>query len=467
MRMPSNSEKPPAPEQRGVDVEKTDASSLKSAELRPRNKEGRTEEAERFIDLEIERLLLERFKKFNEGNNGVVLRLDVANLPDDVKDSLKERGIEFPDGVSVAKVLKVYKSGMGRKEYEMQQRAHAIAALHDDDPDYARVPRTHFFRDMELGDALRENLVRQSTTFKAGTRIEMLMMDEVKGDDIATALYKEVVRTHPRTRHLAGEADAMTFDDLAEEVAVALDFASPGGKSRDEAERGFEARKVLDANAKKIYAYLERTGARLHPGIVEKITNTMNAFHKNGIAFRDGHPRNFMVTGDPFVRGGEPGRTPETHVIDFGAAIAFEGPYGPDIYRSELDENVRYLADEAIASELAPLTVAPDDRMSETDRKLVVSLDSLAKRMEARPNPEWNAWKARLKEEIDEWSCDPESAYKAMALSPAPTNIEHFLAAIRTTDIEPERLKLFLSKLEVKVPVAHKNAIRAVIKTMR
>jgi len=279
------------------------------------------EAVEKFIDASLEELCERYLSKFNEGNNGIVLKLRMDDIPPELKDGLKKNGIELGDD-KVAKILKIYSGGKGKQEFEMQKKAHELVEAQPDKEKFARVPKPYFYRDFAVGPDAQERIKGMTEKGISGNRVEMFMMDFVPGDDVATILYKEVAKRHPKTADVSERTDELRFEDLQDRVFQALDFKAPGGKSRDMGEREHEMRKVFAENAEKIDAFLERRGFRIDPAVVSQIENTMNLFHKNGLAFRDGHQRNFMITGD--YESGAPGakkeRPPQVFVIDYGAA---------------------------------------------------------------------------------------------------------------------------------------------------
>ncbi len=288
----------------------------------PESSVERRETADRRLDEALAELCELHLSKCNEGNNGIILKPRMEQFPPQLLETLAENGIELDDN-RVAKVLKVYTEGKGRHEFAMQQKAYDLVESQPDKEKFASVPKPHFFRDFPINEELRKKLALMTGKPYAGERVEMFLMDLVDGDDMATVLYKEVARRHPKTLDIASTVDDMTFDDLHDRVAMALDFKLPGGKSRDAGEREMESRKVLDENAAKIDQFLSRKGFEMDERVPQQIENTMTLFHENGIAFRDGHHRNFMVAGEYEKNAG--GDAPRVFVIDYGAATETHG----------------------------------------------------------------------------------------------------------------------------------------------
>lgn len=313
------------------------SSTPSSAETAPSSRQESHEEreaVEKFIDASLEELCERYLSKFNEGNNGMILKLRVEDMPHDLVEGLKKNGIELGDE-KVAKILKIYSGGKGRKEFEMQKKAHELVEAQPDKEKYARIPKPYFYRDFAVGKEAQEKIKGMTEKGYGSERVEMFMMDFVPGDDVATVLYKEVIKRHEKTVDIAPHADELSFAELQDRVFQALNFSAPGGKSRDAGARELEMRKVFAENAEKLDAYLERRGFRVDPAVVSQMENTMDLFHRNGLAFRDGHQRNFMISGDYAApaAGAAKERPPQVYVIDFGAATELEGKRLEEVFR--------------------------------------------------------------------------------------------------------------------------------------
>ncbi len=305
-----------------------------NAPVSPAENHEDREAFEKFIDASLEELCERYLSKFNEGNNGMILKMRIEDMPHDLVEGLKKNGIELGDE-KVAKILKIYSGGKGRREFEMQKKAHELVEARPDKEKYARIPKPYFFRDFAIGKDAQEKLRGMTDERYGGDRVEMFMMDFVPGDDVATVLYKEVIKRHEKTVDVAPHADELSFAELQDRVFQALGFNVPGGKSRDAGTRELETRKVFAENAEKLDAYLERRGFRVDSSVVAQMENTMELFHRNGLAFRDGHQRNFMISGDYAAApaGAKKERPPQVYVIDFGAATELEGRRLEDVFR--------------------------------------------------------------------------------------------------------------------------------------
>ncbi len=322
---------------------------------------AKRKEVREFLDTLVEHILSSRSEYLNEGNNGLVVKFQLFDLDPEYKEAF---AAEMPsDGVKetrsfATKILKVYQPGKGEQEYEIQKRAYEIAQqAAQAGGEWAQVPKPWFYRNLSLTPETAQRIRGMGKGMKINQDAEVMIMDYVPGDDLATILFKEVVKHHPKLVHLVPDVDNMRFDALQEAVAFGLEFKAPGGKSRDEGERIFEERRVFAENAQKIYDFLKKRGVVLHPNIAEQMQNTIKALHQNGVFVLDAHERNFLITGD-HLRGGK--TAPQVFMIDYGEAKMFESNNIP-------------VSKEAIYVDSLGRQCTPEDATVSSVRKLVTT----------------------------------------------------------------------------------------------
>lgn len=345
-------------------------------------KERESKKVEEAIDARLQELFTRHMVKVNEGNSGFILRFNFEDIQPELIEDLKKHGIEIKDN-QAAKILKVYNIADAEREFTLQKRAYESVAAHAGDPAYAGVPRPYFARNVEVSSATRELL--KSKNVKVGDHVGVIMMDFVPGDDLATKLLKEVMRRSPDLRHytadegqLLPEYEKANFHKLPlDEIAAAAGFSLPGGKAKSREEREWERQRVFDENEERLIAFLEERGFQIHPAILEQIRNTIDAFHRNGLVFRDGHHRNFMIDGDIALRPeGKVAAVPRATVIDFGGSAAFTGDYAAqesDLY-SDPVTGKRYKNDYAVIRELVHLAVPPAERRAKKESEFMDNL---------------------------------------------------------------------------------------------
>jgi len=445
------------------------------------------EDVESFFDGRLEYALLRHAKKINEGNNGVILRLNLNELPEDLKNDLAKMGIE---GESVAKIIKVYNPGKGKKEFEHQTRAYEIASSKAGDPKYAQVPRPYLLRDLPIDEETQNKIANQSSGFRADKRIEVMVMDYIPGEDLSTQLFKEVIRRHPKTVHLRDSVDDLNFAELNEEVVRALDFENPGGKARDEGERIHEQLKVRAKNSSKIFDFLLKDGAEIYPQVAEQIGNTIDLMHCDGFTIRDGHHRNFMIAGDMFVRpGAETQPPPRAYIIDFENAVEFP----PGLSEDEIRDNYLRVADKEGRNfhdprvplrNIEPLTVPlRERRRQETEGPvldLVRDLDSLEKmigsRIQTNPALRADKFEASLRELLHRDDYGPADLSRLLAANPfkgfgSEKSFDAALLSLRRLLREEPQLKeaaaRFCTSLEKIVPLPQWRRALSFLKTIK
>ncbi|MBI4098765.1 MAG: hypothetical protein HY437_01885 [Candidatus Magasanikbacteria bacterium] len=292
----------------------------------PDDERTKTKEIERLLDVHIEELLDRVAFKINEGNNGVIFRVPVFEVPPALKDALRESGVDLETD-RVFKVLKVYAPGVARREFEMQQRAYlALEQARQGGEQVARIPKPFFARDISVAKTTAEKLRRSGSKIE-GNKAGVIMMDFAEGEDLATLLYKEALR---RRGYEDSLIENMPLDEIMEQVASQLKFNRPGGKGRSEAEREFEKRKIEMENADKLFAFLANAGFKIDAALPTVVERTIRTLHAAGLLWRDGHERNIMIHGS--LSGSE---APTVHIIDFGGSRTFAGKITPELYQDE------------------------------------------------------------------------------------------------------------------------------------
>jgi len=301
---------------------------------------------------------------------------------------------------NVVKILKLYKPGSGRREFEMQRKAYELVRDKGGE-DCAQIPEPVLFRDLEVKNSRTKEFL-SSRGIKAQEHIEVIIMDMVPGVDLATHFYREVLRGNKGAIHLHNDLDEMDFASLHREVSQILKFEIAGGKSRDEGEKEFERRMVQAGNAKKIFDTLKRQGYVLDRSILDRIEKTIDMFHDNGLAFRDGHHRNFMFSGE--------GDDLEVFVIDFGSSTTFEGNLTRDVY---IEGDKEYPHDKSIIESLRSLTKTREELAAEELHDVETDLKGLRRLLSRREE----VWQQTISE-LGEEGLKMEQLYNLLGISP-------------------------------------------------
>jgi hypothetical protein len=339
------------------------------------------EELERAIDAKLDAFLGKHVERFNQGNSGLILKFDLRDVPEELKADLEAAGISLGNE-QVVKILKIFDANAIEQEFARQARAHEIVENSGKD-EVAKVPRPHFCRELEVSPETAAKIRSLGDNVRVRDKVGMMFMDKVDGEDIATILYKEYVRRDPAFADIAQRLDergeSYTIEELMTEIVQRTSvpgrepiFYAPVEGANKDPER------VMNQNFDRLRSELMRRGFRLHPSIVRQIRNTMDLFHENGLVFRDGHHRNFMVSGDVSAAAEQP---PQVHAIDYGGSKTFEGDY--EDQKEKLYSKVGALAgqegrfpdDDYVANSLEPLTREMDVR--DVDGKIMDELRTL------------------------------------------------------------------------------------------
>jgi len=290
------------------------------------------EEKEEMIRFLIETILLHAVK-IDEGANGVIAKINMQSIEPEIRDQMLGE-LDVPDK-HVVKLMKVYSPGTGKREYEAHEAVFNELTKHSD---VAKIPRPYIFRDMPVKtEALQMALGLRYGLDRKMENVEIILMDLIEGDDLATIFYKEVVRTHPRLVHHRNRVDDYNFTDLQYIVPGVLGFNRPGGKGKNFADKAYEKESVMDNNAQLLYDYLKKVGFKIDRNFVKTLKRSLKLMHQHGIYHRDLHLRNVMRGSD-----GLP------YIIDFGTTFVTgisEGvPYSDDDSGTEK----QYLSDEVV-----------------------------------------------------------------------------------------------------------------------
>lgn len=271
-------------------------------EEEPRQKHIDTHQEYESLAVETLEKLINNSRLINSGNNGIIFRFEV----NDVEELREAAPADESEKFKVVKLLKVYQSGKGEHEYQMQKTAFDIVDKATNRDELALVPEPLLFRNLSLKAETVDYLNRRGA--KLNDKADILVMDYVDGKDLATDMYEWII-AHANPYKIT--AVSGSNDDLKAAVSQILGFDRPGGKGVTEQEREAERRKVESLNGDKVYTALRRSNFKVKKTIIDQITKTMQLFHRNGIHHNDPHERNFMTMGDQvyivdFAEAGEP-----------------------------------------------------------------------------------------------------------------------------------------------------------------
>lgn len=381
------------------------------------------------VDSQLELALRKFADKTNEGNNAIICKIDIAHIPELADLQQLIEASESTSESQAIKVLKVYQPGAGKREYEMQQKAYNLVQDAADKTGLALVPRPILFYDLKISPDTLQRLNAMGIT-DVDSHVEILLMDYIEGDDIATMLLREAIKRNPQMTEIHDTANTMSFKELYEEISR---FLFPTSKSlpkwnTEQAQADIE-------NAQTLYKFLKSKGYVLPPAILDQIEKTMTLFHKNSLCFRDGHYRNFMIQ-DIKINGVS---EPQVFVIDYGLATTFEGEYSDEIYFDPARHDIKYPDDFNIIRTLRKLSESPEDEKQQESQKHTEELSRITKKLKG--TLEWqNIWQ-KLEEMKSTDTIDLENLLAPIWNKQSlPTSPAKFIAAILIEMINQEQI---------------------------
>jgi len=315
-------------------------------------------EAVDFLRRELSELIKSGGRKIKEGNNGIIISLEEGL----VRSFFKKQNLDVSDSV-VSKILKIYRAGDAEREAGFQNDAYEIiekAKLHNPDLKYADIPKMHLYQTLETGQ-IKDFLDHEcGLNGKVGEKIEVIIMDEMPGEDLATVMYREILNKVLADRRLRQNVadlenwskedfDNMSFENLMLHVGRALKLETPTAKDIVDP---MKMRGISQRNAKKIKKHIGYLPVLAD--IFERLKNTVKVLHENGLYHRDLHERNVMVSGS--------GKDLKVSLIDFGSAAKIGGNTDP--YEGK---EADFMLDETLWTVYADLAKKPEKPSTKID----------------------------------------------------------------------------------------------------
>jgi tRNA A-37 threonylcarbamoyl transferase component Bud32 len=408
--------------------------------LRRENQAQETEANKEYLESFMLTALLGS-RTINSGNNGLIKKIKTADLPPELRAYLEKIA---PDNMEnkdnfVFKMIKIYSQGKGKNEFIAQKEAYDLLRRQANSQPaiYAKIPKPYLYHEITLNEELK-NILEVDGLIFFENKVEVILMDFVDGDDLATTLFKEVLKRHDKSRHIRPEEiDCMNIENLQAEVWRVLDLKLPGGKSSDKQIRAFEQRKVFNENGDKIINFLKKSGFRLDESALVKVENTINLLHQNGMFHRDLHERNIILNER------------DVFVIDFGAAKKISSK-NEDPYEDELGGK-KLVSDTMLTKRYKDLS-GGNDKNREGSIELIAELASLRKRLKI--NEIFKNYKNLNEDNLDDVSSQIAAKF---ALNPSDifwtiklAVMDEFLASSRTIE-KKEIVRVMIKKYQKQI----------------
>jgi serine/threonine protein kinase len=327
-------------------------------------------------------------KQVGEGGKAVVIKISPEELPDDLAPAFEALGTPdaseagSPESKAV-KLFKLYLPNKGAAEYRMHERAYrATREIPEDQREkFARVPTLSKSLELNLDPEMKEEMARKFGVTFAGERMQLIAMEYVDGEDLATIYYKWILENERRLT--PEETDGMNFKALYHEVANLLQFeVLPQEEVRDPRALELAEWKNNANNTKKLYDYLHKHKFPISATVVAQVENTINLMHRSHIIHGDAFERNIMVEGGAqALRENAANAMKQSYLIDFGESR---------------DHEVEGVDDFAVIRRMKQLLVSPDEAEKKEIQAEFAAMDAKATALRTR-NRGWQNSLAKAK----------------------------------------------------------------------
>ena len=259
--------------------------------------------------------------KRNEGNNGIILEIDLDSFTEEERDAFCDYfNISYELGVSRAiKMLKIFKSNEAKREFGLQMQTAELINNNEDINTHIGVPEIYFGGEISVNnDGLREKLKEFGVKFTDGNNLGLMMMDFVEGEDFGAIFYKLAIQEKFREfKEMEGLGDHATKEDLPLYLVgkSVEDLALICGRllnlNFEENDKNPETTVAAEERKENTRIIMEVIS---HKGLIEGdnipfLRKAINLMHKNGIYHCDLHQRNIINGSDG-----------KFYIVDFGEA---------------------------------------------------------------------------------------------------------------------------------------------------
>ena len=253
--------------------------------------EGPRQESPKTFNEAFEQILHES-PIIGTGKDGIVLKVDTEKMDPSTLALFQQEGLDFTGNLA-AKILKIYRPGEGKREFDFHMRAYELLSGVEE---AAKIPKPILLKMQHLSTSDRDFLN------KAGARLEdeaeIMLMDYIEGADIANLIYVFIMQKIGYDQLMI---DSLSIEDKHKIVGNHLDF------DVIEEENVYVEALTSINNANKLIGFLQQHGFSIEKTAIEKLEVAVKILEENGIFHNDLSERNAMITKD-----GTP------YIIDFG-----------------------------------------------------------------------------------------------------------------------------------------------------
>ncbi len=280
---------------------------------------------EREISARLERLFGQFSEKINEGEDGVIYKVDTQNAEAAAEiKALEELGIKL-GGEQAIKLFKLYHPDKAREEYEIQKEARDLLEnKKEEGKSYAGIAKPYLHKDISIHPEIKAKL-REDLVEPAEDRVGIIVMDYIEGEELLKMISRDALKSYcqaMKAEFNIGDPRGRAYDFFAR-------FPELQNSEKGDSERIIDQMRPENieqiinilGGEEQLYSFLKRRGIKYSPTVSEQVENTLKLLHANGLTWRDGHERNIMIAGDP------KGAKARVYIVDFGRAKKFEGDY--------------------------------------------------------------------------------------------------------------------------------------------
>ncbi len=265
---------------------------------------------EQLLDFCFEQVIEKTAHRIDEGALGVVVSIDLNEIPRDILEKVMpevvtEHDAESVPGRHVAKILKVYVHADAQREASLQRRAYELfQETSADIQEHVSIPRINFAKDVSvLHDTTIEKLQELGVKMPtAGAKIGMIMMERVEGVSLRVWAYQQFLNA-------SRDEFAKQYPNIDIEQYLQPHIGEQVLRSLVSRIVGSDDEEIIDMQLQQRLAYR----GLMDPIKIKSLRATLKTLHDHGFFHRDIHLKNIMV--------GDDGRL---HLIDFDRSIEID-----------------------------------------------------------------------------------------------------------------------------------------------
>jgi hypothetical protein len=255
--------------------------------------------------------------KLNEGNDGIILELDINDFSPEARSHFFPGEKDNSDNTLIAKTLKIFTPGSISREFESNKNAYDLVESESAKPEnkgkFAKIVRPYFSKELDIEDeSIKKKL--KSLGVKNQEKVSILIEDYIAGENFSLHVFKKMMDEIPFLAGLKKEVlewqKEKNLDQEEENTVHKQILLSLGIKKNILADEYQESLRI----AGRLKEFMKDNDVRVDQRIINKVVNTMNLLNQNGIYHNDLHERNIMIELD------KDGNMSDVVIIDFGKA---------------------------------------------------------------------------------------------------------------------------------------------------